>query len=305
MKSGEWWDYSWNIAPGCTQVSAECDHCWALAMAKRLQGMGKAGYEGLVDALPPTPPHLQTQQMGRGVRWTGRVNLLEKRLKDPLELKRPRVIAVNLMGDLFHENVPDLFLHSVFDVMARAERHRFMVLTKRPERAVKFLRAQWVKQEVQYIAPLRNVWIGTTAGMQRSANERWNAMSWIAQAGWNTWVSSEPRLEAIDWHGWSFLKWMVTGGESGPYARPMVPAWARADRDWCVDHGVAFWFKQWGEWGPEVPGVDLSNYPMTTFGREILFRFGRKMAGRMLNGRTWEEVPFTTKDTKEHEGEKR
>ena len=90
-KNGEWWDYSWNVAPGCTKVSPEGDNCWALAMAKRLQGMKKLGYQGLVDP--------------RG-QWTGRINLLDERLEDPVHLKKPRVIAVNLMGDLFHPNIP-------------------------------------------------------------------------------------------------------------------------------------------------------------------------------------------------------
>jgi len=267
--NGEWWDYSWNIAPGCTRVSAECDNCWARMMAKRLQGMKKPGYEGLVD--------------GRG-RWTGRVNLVERRLEDPLNLKRPRTIAVNLMGDLFHPEVPISFDLAVFNMMERADWHTFMVLTKRPGRMVDILKGGRPQG-----SPLPNVWLGTTAGTQRNANERWGSMAWLAQVGWKTWVNSEPRLEAINWHGWNFLKRMVTGGESGPYARPMSPAWPRADRDWCQAHGVAFWFKQWGEWGSEVPGVDLRNYGRTTIGEEILFRFGRKLAGRVLDGRIWEE----------------
>lgn len=266
-KQGEWWDYSWNIAPGCTRVSPECDHCWAQAMAKRLQGMKKPGYEGLVD--------------GRGY-WTGKVTIIAERLFDPPKIKRPRTIAVNLMGDLFHPEVPISFALAVFDVMARADWHTFMVLTKRPERVVPILLGA-------NRLPLQNVWLGTTVGTQRSANERWSPMMMINAMGWKTWVSSEPRLEKIDWHGWDFLKRMITGGESGPYARPMSPAWPRADRDWCQDHGVAFWFKQWGEWGPEVPGLDLRNYGVTAMGSEILFRLGRKLAGRVLDGRTWEE----------------
>ena len=277
MKSGKWWDYSWNVAPGCTKVSAECQSCWALSMAKRLQGMGKRGYEGLVDA--------------HG-NWIGKVNLLEDRLHIPLGLKRPRRIAVNLMGDLFYTNVPDWFIHSVFDVMERAERHTFMVLTKRPERVVEFMRTK-------VRSALQNVWIGTTAGTQRSANERWNAMAWIAQAGWKTWVSSEPKLEMIDWHGWSFLKRLIVGGESGPYARPTAPSWVRADRDWCQDHGVAFWFKSWGEWGPVGKDEggrmkDERQYLRHMFRHplgedEMVFRFGRKLAGRVLDEQTWEE----------------
>lgn len=274
-KTGEWWDYSWNVAPGCTKVSQECDHCWALSMAKRLQGMGKPGYEGLVD--------------GKG-NWSGKVNLINSKLEAPLELKKPHVIAVNLMGDLFHADVPDTFIARVFNTMFLADWHDFMVLTKRPERVVEVLQG-WTKGGCSQ--PLPNIWIGTTAGTQRSANERWAPMSLLAQVGWNTWVSSEPRLEAIDWHGWNFLKRMITGGESGPYARPMSPLWARADRDWCQRHGVAFWFKQWGEWAPMISGMKVSDlpqdYPVTTLGGEKLIRFGRKVAGRMLDGRTWEE----------------
>ena len=295
-RSGEWWDYSWNVAPGCTKVSEECTHCWALAMARRLQGMGKPGYEGLVTSLttpPPAPPQIKKHHLERGAGWTGRVNLMEERLKDPLRLKRPRMIAVNLMGDLFHQEVPISFDLAVFDVMAQAYWHTFMVLTKRPERIVAILKG-W--QGRPQGSPLRNVWIGTTAGTQRSANERWSAMAWMAQQGWHTWVSSEPRLERINWHGWEFLQWMVTGGESGPYARPMAPSWARADRDWCREHFVAFWFKQWGEWAPSSnptpnPSPNRREYLRMMVGGEMVFRFGRKQSGRMLDGRTWEDFP--------------
>jgi len=277
-KDGEWWDHSWNVAPGCTKVSPECDHCWALSMAKRLQGMGKPGYVGLVS------------EKGN---WSGKVNLMDDRLKAPFDLKKPRVIAVNLMGDLFHPEVNDSFLFEVCVTMKLADWHTYMVLTKRPERAAAFIKKN-------AIIPISNVWIGCTAGTQRSANERWAPMSLMAQLGWNTWVSSEPRLEAIDWHGWNFLKRMVTGGESGPYARPMSVLWAREDRDWCQRQGVAFWFKQWGEWAPMIPGMKMyelpQDYPSTMMGGEKMVRFG-KLAGRVLDGRTWEEAPLSPAET--------
>lgn len=278
-KHGEWWNYSWNFVPGCTKCAPECANCWALAMAKRLQGMKKPGYEGLVNA--------------KG-QWTGRVNLIDSRLEDPLRLKKPKVIAINLMGDLFHPNVPFGFQQAVFDVMRKANWHTFMVLTKRPENAVGLLTT---------FEAMPHVWIGTTAGTQQSANERWSTMAWIDMQGWKTWVSSEPLLEHIDWHGWSFLKRLVDGGESGPYARVAAPFWFRSNRDWCLTHGVAYWHKQNGEWTPlsaitptsprmqdqHSGGLDLSKYAMTTMGGEMLYRVGRKLAGRLLDGRTWEE----------------
>lgn len=222
--TGQYWNYSWNIAPGCTKTSPECDHCWAAWMARRLGGMRKPGYEGLVDA--------------KG-NWTGRVNMIPDRLNVPLDLTVGKNIAVNLMGDLFHDKISDDFIAQVFAVMRQANWHMFLVLTKRPARVV-----DWLKGWGNVV--LDNVMLGTTAGLQSTADLRWPAMAWIARCGWSTWVSSEPRLEAIDWHGWEFLDWMVTGGESGKGARVMAPAWALSDREWCAKKEIPFWFKQWG-----------------------------------------------------------
>jgi protein gp37 len=173
-----------------------------------------------------------------------------------------------------------------------------MVLTKRPERLYKFIRSDgWMNRNARKIT--KNIYLGTTAGTQERADVSWSSMAWLAQQGWNTWVSSEPRLSAINWNGWSFLKLMVTGGESGPRARPMYPAWPRADRDWCQENGVPFWFKQWGEWAPAkaLPEYSVTNavklldgIPMTHENGEFVFRIGRKKAGRDLDGRTWEET---------------
>ena len=205
---GNWWSLSWNVAPGCTKVSDACQNCWAEVMARRLQGMNKPGYEGLVN------------EHGR---WSGKVNLLENRLDSVLHLQRPRVIAVNLMGDLFHPNVPEDFIKKVFLIMTAAYWHTFMVLTKRPERAVEVFKTIGQK-------PLKHIWFGATAENQSSTNKRWSSMAWMAQEGWKTWVSSEPRLEMINWHGWEFLKVLASGGETGPYARPMNPNWMRYAR---------------------------------------------------------------------------
>src|SRR3990172_8343808 len=162
----DWWDYSWNLAVGCTKVSVECQHCWAEVMAKRLRAMGRKEYQDVVT--------------DKG-HWTNRVSLVESRLGDPLKLRKPRVIAVNLMGDLFHEDVPWEFIARVFGVMYRAPKHRFIILTKRPDRAVGLL--------PNIVQPLSHVWIGTSAGNQTGADARREAMERIASIGWNTWVS--------------------------------------------------------------------------------------------------------------------
>lgn len=267
----EWWDVSWNLAVGCTKVSAECNHCWALEMARRLQGMKTDGYAGLVN---------------KNGEWTGRVNLVTKRLQDPEKWKKPRRVAVNLMGDLFHREVPISFVLDVFRVMAETPRHTYLVLTKRPE-----IMAEIIKGAK--IAPLAHVYLGATAGMQQRANESWSSMCFLAQSGWNTWVSSEPKIEHVDWHGWGFLKWMVTGGESGTYARPMAPWWVRGDRDWCARHGVPWWFKQWGEWGPNsiYATVDVGRAPDASLGGETIYRLGRINTGSYLDGVRHQEKP--------------
>lgn len=268
----DWWDYSWNIAVGCTKVSQECRDCWAETMARRLKAMGREEYQDVVT------------DEGH---WTNRVNMLGNRLDDPLRLRKPRVIAVNLMGDLFHQAVDWQFIQDAFRVMSHARQHRFIVLTKQADRAAGLL--------PNLLKPLPHVWIGTSAGNQQGADERRDAMQQIAAEGWNTWVSSEPRIGPIDWSGWEFLKFMATGGESGHKARPMDPQWARMDRGWCSYEGISWMFKQWGEWAPASMFADTARFkhPPMKVGETMMVKVGKGISGHVLDGDEWRELPWT------------
>ncbi|NUQ86289.1 MAG: DUF5131 family protein [Anaerolineales bacterium] len=276
----DWWDYSWNLAVGCSKVSTECVNCWAEAMAKRLRAMGREEYQDVVN--------------DHGF-WTKRVTLVPERLGDPLRLKKPRVIAVNLMGDLFHPNVPYTFVADVFEVMAQTRQHVYLILTKRPERMLAFWNLTLAEDWGISHEPMSHVWLGTSAGNQAGADERRDSMWGLARMGWNTWVSAEPRIGEIDWSGWEFLKWMATGGESGPKARAMDPNWARSDLAWCREHDVKFMFKQWGEY---LPLDHLKVGERTTFKHRpvevngmVMVKVGKARAGHMLDGQVYRWHP--------------
>lgn len=265
----EWTDATWNPIRGCTVVSEGCRNCYAMQAAARFSGEGQA-YEGLA------------YRNESGAHWTGKVRLIEKHLKDPLRWQRPRRIFVNSMSDLFHPEVHDEWIDQIFAVMRRAlPKHTFQVLTKRPERMLRYLthatlNGTVAEMRVQKLAPantpqhwyhatnwhwpLPNVWLGISVEDQESADERVPLLLETPAAV--RWVSAEPLLGPIDLrvnnpyqvaHGGyrpviDDLDWIVVGGESGPGARPMHPDWARALRDQCVAAGVPFFFKQWGEW---------------------------------------------------------
>lgn len=186
--------------------------------------------------------------------------LRPERLDAPLSWKRPRRIFVNSMSDLFHEDVPDRFIYAVFDTMRRAQWHQFQVLTKRPQRAAQMAsRLPWPP----------NVWLGTSIELQRWA---WRADAIRQVPAAVRFLSCEPLLGPLDLN-LSGIHWVIVGGESGPKARPMHPDWARGIRDQCLRVGVAFFFKQWGAHDAD--------------GRRV----GKWQAGRLLDGRTWDEMP--------------
>ncbi len=227
----EWTQSTWNPVTGCTKISAGCAHCYAERMAKRLKAMGQPRY-----------------------RNGFRVTLQPDALETPLRWKRPRMIFVNSMSDLFHKDVPAGFIADCFAVMQEASQHIFQVLTKRPERAAEMAGdLPWPK----------NIWMGTTV---ENANYTCRIQTLLRTPASVRFLSLEPLLGPIPRLPLRGIHWVIVGGESGPAARPMKSNWVLQIRDRCLERDVPFFFKQWG-------GVN------------------RKKAGRILDGRTWSGTP--------------
>lgn len=277
----EWTDETWNPTTGCSKVSHECKNCYALRDWGRLKHNPRSVYFG---------------------REFTDVMVHPERLEVPLRWSRPRRIFVDSMSDLFHERIPDAFILEVLGVARQATQHVFQILTKRAERMCRFV-------EAHNIEPAANIQLGVSAGDQLGWDER---VPWLLRTPAATrFVSCEPLLGLIDGRGrlegqrssvsvppiadWQItaLDWLIAGGESGPDARPSHAKWVRWLRDQCSTGGVAFFFKQWGEWLPEgqqriglvVPEVPRHHdFGDGSFARRV----GKAAAGRMLDGLTHE-----------------
>ncbi|HET9015916.1 MAG TPA: phage Gp37/Gp68 family protein [Thermomicrobiaceae bacterium] len=228
----EWTQATWNPVTGCTKVSQGCKHCYAERMAKRLQAMGSARYR-------------------RGFRVTQHPDLLDA----PIHWRKPKLIFVNSMSDLFHERVPLDFIQRVYATMEQADWHVFQVLTKRSERLAA------VAPELPWPG---NVWMGVSVERQ-DVVKRVDYLREVPAAV--RFLSCEPLLGplALDLTG---IDWVIVGGESGPKARPMDLDWARSIRDGCQRASVPFFFKQLGG---------------------VVDKRGHDRA--LLDGRTWHEMP--------------
>ncbi|MBM0275351.1 DUF5131 family protein [Micromonospora tarensis] len=266
----EWTEETWNPTTGCDRISDGCDNCYALTLAKRLKGMGSAKYQ--TDGDP------RTSGPGFGIATHADA------LTIPLSWRKPRTVFVNSMSDLFHARVPATFVARVFAVMAATPQHTYQVLTKRPERMLRL-----VGEEIDggvalmeaaeaagfesvstalYEAPwpLPNVWLGTSI---ESDDRTGRACALRSTNAAVRFISAEPLLGPLPSLDLTGIAWLIAGGESGPGARPMDPAWVRDLRDRCQASGTAFFFKQWGGRTP-------------------------KANGRELDGRTWDEYPTRT-----------
>ncbi len=307
----EWTDATWNPITGCTVVSPGCTNCYAM----RLAGT----------RLKHTPSRAGlTMDSKAGPVWNGKVRFNSEWLTQPLRWKKPRMIFVCAHGDLFHEDVPDEWIDQVFAIMAEAHWHTFQVLTKRTKRMRQYLAVREHQLAAALMAlfnqrvpspgrwprlPLPNVWLGVSVEDQTRADQRLATMAALAEMGWLTWVSYEPALGPVNWKGWEFARWIVSGGESGGSARPTHPEWHRATRDFCAAREIAFLFKQWGSWAPRRPSkksdlVDarmslilspsgsitsgLLNYPDDAW---VVDRIGKTRAGRLLDGREHNGMP--------------
>lgn len=218
----EWTDTTWNPTTGCDRISAGCDNCYALTLAKRLKGMGSAKYQN--DGDPRTS--------GPGFGLTLHPDTLET----PHTWKKSRKVFVNSMSDLFHARVPLDFVRQVFEVMAATPQHTYQVLTKRASRLPK------IADKLPWPA---NVLIGTSV---ESAEElhRVDDLRCVPAAA--RFLSCEPLLGPLDGLNLTGIDWVIVGGEKAAGARPMHPSWARQIRNQCVIADIPFFFKQWGTW---------------------------------------------------------
>ena len=231
----EWTNASWNPVTGCTKLSAGCDHCYAERFAERFRGVAGHPFETGFD-----------------------LTLRPERLDQPARWRRPRLIFVNSMSDLFHKNIPAEFIGQVFDAMEEADWHTYQVLTKRSSLMRNFVNRRYGGKP----AP-PHIWLGvsiedkTALGRLRHLKQTEAAVRF---------VSFEPLLAPLGDVDLAGIDWAIASGESGPGARPVDADWLRQIRDGCQRQGVAFFFKQWGGRTP-------------------------KAGGNVLDGRQWLEYP--------------
>jgi protein gp37 len=194
------------------------------------------------------------------------LRLWPERLTLPLVWKQPKMIFVNSMSDLFHKDVPDDFIRRVFKVMLEARHHTFQMLTKRSERMMR-----WVNMSFKEKLPA-HIWLGVSVENQDYV---WRVQHLQKTMAAVRFLSVEPLLGPINFRPANLrgIHWVIVGGESGPGARPMNPQWARAVKKSCKNNSVPFFFKQWGAY--------------TARGKRV----GKKKAGRILDGKTWNEMP--------------
>jgi len=228
----EWTESTWNPTTGCNKISPGCKHCYAERMSFRLKAMGQRNYRNGFD-----------------------LTLQEHMLNKPFLWKKPRVVFVNSMSDLFHHDVPLDFIEKVFDVMGKANWHCFQILTKRADRLLEL---------DKFLTWYPNIWMGVSV-----ENEDYKLRIDLLRktSAQIKFLSLEPLLGPMSNLNLFDIHWVIVGGESGPGAREVDPEWITYIRDQCIDNDVPFFFKQWG-------GTN------------------KKKTGRLLEGRTWDEMPI-------------
>lgn len=233
----EWTDATWNPVTGCTKISAGCDNCYAERFSERFRGVHGHPFETGFD-----------------------LTLRPERLKQPLVWKRPRMIFVNSMSDLFHKEIPRQFIDQVFDTMELANWHTFQVLTKRSSLLRRYVNDRYPQRAVP-----PHIWLGVSVedGTKLSRITHLRAANASVR-----FLSIEPLIGAIGAFDLTGIHWVIVGGESGPRARSMNAEWVREVRDQCRASCVPFFFKQWGGRTP-------------------------KAGGRLLDRREWNELPIS------------
>ena len=242
MSKIEWTEKTWNPVTGCTKYSQACTNCYAEVMAKRLSGMPAS-----------------REKYKNGFKLT----LHPESLEEPLKWKKPQMVFVVSMGDLFHEDVPFEFIDRVFDIIRKTPQHTYQVLTKRAKRMAEYFDTRFTP---------KNVWLGVTC----EHAQHYQRISYLRQIPATVrFLSCEPLMSDMHDIYLGGIDWVITGGESGVNARRTPVEWFRILRDQCRLSNVPFFFKQWGAWGED--GVKRSKYAN----------------GSLLDGREWKEYPKT------------
>lgn len=236
MSKIEWTDATWNPVRGCTKISSGCALCYAEVFAERFRGVPGHPYEHGFD-----------------------LRLVPEKLADPLRWSTPRMIFVNSMSDMFHEDIPDEYILAIAEIMRSAHWHTYQVLTKRAERLRSLLCGK-----LKSLANDSHIWWGVSVENQKQGVPRISLLRESEAA--MQFLSVEPLLEDLGVIDLSGIAWVIVGGESGRGARPMKREWVRNIRKQCRRYKVPFFFKQWG-------GVR------------------KHEAGRELDGRTYDEFP--------------
>jgi protein gp37 len=234
----EWTDAAWNPVTGCTKISAGCDNCYAPRFSERFRGVPGHPFETGFD-----------------------LTLRPERLLQPFGWKRPRMIFVNSMSDLFQKEIPKAHIAAVFDAMERANLHTYQVLTKRSSLVQKFINDRYKSQP----AP-PHIWLGVSVENDQAKSRIAHLQKANASIRF---LSIEPLIAPVGKISLGNIHWVIVGGESGPHARPMKEEWAIDIRNQCISERVPFFFKQWGGRSP-------------------------KSGGRNLQGKTWSEFPAAT-----------
>ncbi len=333
----EWTDATWNPTSGCTKVSDGCKFCYAERVFPRSYGNNIATKD---DGVPPSTALDKTRKRVFSDVW-----MHWDRLDQPIRWKKPRRIFVDSMSDLFHENIPQAFIDKVFLVMLAAPQHTYQILTKRPYRMYRYITdgvehsriagaLDWLREkhpklasasslgilpdvdgaaEFSWVAP--QIQLGISCENQDTFEDRFQ---WLVQTpATHRFLSLEPLLAPIKlgltgtcpkaWY--EFVDQVIVGGESGPRARPMHPDWVRSIRDECLDIGVPFFFKQWGQYAMASQQAIAFDKAMCTHGKVAEFKrealakacsckqwegiaaVGKKKSGRVLDDTTWTEFP--------------
>lgn len=348
----EWTDRTWNPLAGCTRVSRGCDNCYAAIMARRLEAMALQDMSNGKNPGRKMKYIGTTNKLASGrIVFNGTINLDPQGLSEPATWKKPSMVFVNSMSDLFHKDVPDAFIGRVWSKMLEFPQHTFQVLTKRPERMADVVTRLVEEGYRKGFREPSNIWLGTSVENQDTADERIPELLKVPARV--RFLSMEPLLGPVDlrldlmeygpdgeapifWHakdcsnycdyacgGEEYpggIDWVIVGGESGHNARPMHPQWVRSLLDQCQRVGVPFFFKQHGEYEPVTPlygGRDDS----ATDGRGelvsvsssghiygdsdgqpadprtwLMERVGKHKAGRLLDGREWNEMPLAREE---------